>query len=99
MSPLDRFSPWSHVVGEAISVSEHKIKRFENIRISPFTPVETKLENGSVFLFSSNFFRKSEQMLQLSLQLEIEYVLIKKGRSTQIIHRKETKMMSSSVPK
>ena len=25
--------------------------------------------------------------------------LIKKGRSTQIIHRKETKMMSSSIPK
>ena len=44
--------------------------------ISPFILVYTKLENGSVFLFLSNFFRKSEQMLQLLLQLEIVSVLI-----------------------
>ena len=53
-----------------------KSKGLKVSRIAPFTPVQTNLENGSVFLFSSNFFRKNEQMLQLSLQLEIKYALI-----------------------
>ena len=52
----------------------------------------------SSFVFSSVLLTCQELVVVLCLLLLLKRE-IKTGKSTQIIHRKETKTMSSSVPK